>query len=275
MIDPRGVPRYLTSIVSSSLPWLSEHEREAIWDQASLRLSERSGRSAAPAMNRTFKITDNLSIDLHEPSLTEDNLGLKTWTSSLLLARRLPSLQHYVPTDSRMLELGSGTGLVGLAAASLWQDHLSELFLTDLPEIVPNLQRNISQTIHQEFCGETHCRALDWTDELDCPRSQTERFNVIIAADPIYSPDHSRMLATTIDRWLAQDASATFILELPLRDAYVKERDDLRLRLSSFLHLREEGQETGYDDWIDSQGQPAEVKCSWSVWQRTMSFQQI
>ena len=41
-----GVSQYLTSIISSSLSWLQSDEvREAVWDAASARLSERSGRT--------------------------------------------------------------------------------------------------------------------------------------------------------------------------------------------------------------------------------------
>lgn len=268
MIETRGIPRYLTSIVSSSLQWLNDDERERVWTEASLRLSERSGRNAAPAMTRTFRINDSLTIKLHEPSLTEDNLGLKTWTSSLLLARRLASLTGYVPQPCRMLELGSGTGLVGIAGASIWREALQELLLTDLPEIVPNLQENIDQNIVRTSSVNVHSRALDWADELDSPSNEAERFDLIIAADPIYSSDHSKLLVDTVRRWLALRPSATFILELPLRDAYVKERHDLRRRLAEFLNVSEEGEETGYDDWLDSQGRPTEVRCSWSVWQR-------
>jgi hypothetical protein len=45
-VQPEGVSRYLTSIIASSLAWLDTDElREAIWDAASARLSERSGRT--------------------------------------------------------------------------------------------------------------------------------------------------------------------------------------------------------------------------------------
>jgi hypothetical protein len=45
-VQPAGVTRYLTSIIASSLSWLDTEElREAVWDAASARLSERSGRT--------------------------------------------------------------------------------------------------------------------------------------------------------------------------------------------------------------------------------------
>lgn len=100
-----------------------------------------------------------LSIHLHEPALTADNLGLKTWASSYLLAKRLvllhsdndesdssttnppaPALLPILPPDAEILELGSGTGLVGMAAARVLQ---RKVWLTDLEGIIGNLERNV------------------------------------------------------------------------------------------------------------------------------------
>lgn len=268
-VDPSGVPRYLTSIVSSSLKWLAEDDREQVWELASLQLSGRSGRSAAPAMTRSFKISDDLTVSLHEPSLTEDSLGLKTWTSSLLLSRRLVVLSKHVPDGgARILELGSGTGLVGLAAASLWQDQVSEVMLTDLPEIVSNLQQNIDLNEHllPQGSPKVHSRVLDWTDISDIPKDTDQAYPVILSADPIYSAEHPRLLADTVQKWLKPATASRFIVELPLREGYVKERQDLKQRLEAFMVTVEEGEEIGYDDWETADGQQAEVACWWSVW---------
>lgn len=270
LVDPAGVPQYLTSIISSPLAWLLEDERELVWEAASKRLSERSGRTALPSMTRSFHVNDGLTLRLYEPSLTEDSLGLKTWTSSVLLARRLESLSHHVTYGHpRVLELGSGTGLVGLAAASIWQHSTSEVMLTDLPEIVPNLRSNIELNTDSDSTidrAKVHSRVLDWTDESDLPTSAEPSYPLIVAADPIYSIDHPRMLLGAVARWLHPNPGSRFILELPLRLGYEKEREDLRKRLHGLMELLEEGTETGYDDWEAADGQAAEVECWWSVW---------
>lgn len=221
-------------------------------------------------MTRSFRINDVLSLNLHEPSLTEDSLGLKTWTSSLLLSRRLAALSKHLPSGSpRILELGSGTGLVGLAAASVWQSNISEVMLTDLPEIVPNLQKNIELNEHLLPDGNprVHSRILDWTDISDVPNNVDQAYPLILAADPIYSPEHPRLLVDTVRRWLKSAPNSRFIIELPRRDAYAKERQDLKQRLEAFMDVIEEGKEVGYDDWETADGRPAEVECWWSVWQ--------
>lgn len=274
-VDPIGVPRYLTAIVASDLNWLSENDREEIWEQASKRLSERSGRNAAPSMTRIFRVTNDLHIELYEPSLTEDNLGLKTWVSSLLLSQRLEYLSSYIPHDHpRFLELGAGTGLVGLAAASLWRHIVSEVVLTDLPDIVMNLEKNIARNMFllssSAFQSPTvTCKVLDWSDELDGPSSEDEQFSIIAAADPIYSSEHPQMLTNTVRKWLKPTAESRFILQLPLRDGYTRERDDLKHKLGEFMTIVEQGEDTGYDDWETSDGQLAEVVCWWAIWRLT------
>lgn len=271
-ISPRvaeqGVPGYLTSIVSSSLSWIKDDEaKESIWNAASSRLSERSGRNAMPAITRTFEVNDDLSISLHEPTLTEDNLGLKTWTSSLLLSRRLGECRRYLPREfNEVLELGAGTGLVGIAAACLWRTHV---LLTDLVEIVPNLQRNLEQNggLIERSHGSAEARALDWADGTHSPRKEDDKFMVILAADPIYSSDHPKILVNTVRRWICPDPRARFIVELPLRDRYDGERQDLRESMKSQgFELVIEGTDTGYDDWHGRDGEPALVECWWSIW---------
>src|SRR5438128_2586408 len=67
-IDPSGLMRYLTSIISSPLSWIKDDDvREQIWEAASARISERSGRAAMPTMFRTFVVADHVQIALREP----------------------------------------------------------------------------------------------------------------------------------------------------------------------------------------------------------------
>ena len=267
-IDPVGLPRYLTSIVSSSLSWIEDDgTKERIWELASVRLSERSGRNAMPSMTRSFHVTDELTVRLHEPSMTGDSLGLKTWTSSLVLSRLLPALQKSIPNSQRLLELGAGTGLLGISAACLWQ---ADVLLTDLPEVVSNLESNLqlNSDLVKDHEASVSARALDWSDDTDLAKQDSERYQVILAADPIYSPDHPPILVSTISRWLKPDTDSRLIIALPLRGLYKTERSALRTLLAKAgLTILEQGTGVGYDDWYTNEGKPAEVECWWSVWQ--------
>lgn len=241
-----------------------------------------------PSISRTFSIPVNnsrgspaVAITLHEPSLTGDNLGMKTWVSSMLLAKRLASpvlrshLSQPPPSITRensplhVLELGSGTGLVGIAAARLLPANVA---LTDLPSIVPNLTRNLltNEPLVTENGGSASATVLDWSDSSDIPSDEGARYPVILAADPLYSPDHPKLLVATVDRWLRRDEAACFVIELPLRDAYRAEVADFRMRMAQTRFICvDEGEETGYDDWQDRDGGAVEVRCWWGIWKRS------
>lgn len=294
-INEHGIPNYLTSIIASSLQWIDDEGiREEIWEAASARLAERSGRTAQATLSRTFSIPqpfsseDPIHISLREPSLTADNLGHKTWLASYLLARRLPSLKPVlppladVPTESykfstnvyhaladpiRVLELGSGTGLLGIAAASLfpaWQVRL-----TDLEAIVPNLQANVNanSTLFR-FSNVPKVDELDWSLTPAPPTKATEGYNIILASDPLYSPSHPEWLFNTIHGYLLQHETSRVVVELPLRKAYVPEVEEFKARMGDGgFALLESGEETGTEDWSDNSRQGSrEVECWWGIW---------
>ncbi|PGH26486.1 hypothetical protein AJ80_01800 [Polytolypa hystricis UAMH7299] len=283
IVHQSGVAQYLTSIISSALAWLDSDElREAIWDAASARLCERSGRTAMPAISRVFKIPMTQDIEfpitLHEPALTSDNLGMKTWVSSYLLSKRLSSLlisaSSLLPSTYknnrplRALELGSGTGLVGLSFAALW-GSAATVHLTDLEPIVPNLEHNVS--LNDELLNKTGATVstgvLDWSIQPGPQPSAEEKYDVIVAADPLYSPEHPKWLVQTIKRWLSHDGDARVVAEMPLRDAYLPQIEDFRQRMHSMgLVVLKEGEEIGYDDWEGKDGEALQVRCWWSVW---------
>lgn len=240
---------------------------------------------AMPALTRLFHVPtssgEEYALTLHEPSITSDNLGMKTWLSSYLLSRRLHKIFESVPelvrSDSitsipkrrlRALELGSGTGLVGLSFAAL-QGSSASIHLSDLPEIVPNLARNV--TLNSELLNKTHSEVttgvLDWSVTPNPRPATDDRYDVILAADPLYSPDHPKWLVETIAQWLNKGLDARVVVELPLRDAYLPQVEDFRQRMANVgLAIIEQGNETGFDDWEDAEGQSMEVHCWYSVW---------
>lgn len=302
-----GVPQYLTGIISSPLSWIeSDDEKEKVWDTAAVRLSERSGRTGMGAISRTFRILrptkhmfggtsldnedlqsleqDAIEIEIHEPSMTADNLGLKTWASSYVLARKWHSMKDILPSfnndqkeshNHTILELGAGTGLVGLAAAAVLG---AKVLLTDLPDIAPNLARN-AETNHalaSATGGSTRVGVLDWSAPQEVQwLDNTEANNnhqslsvpVIVAADPIYSSEHPYLLARAIAFHLSPSPLSRVVVEMPIREAYAAERADFRAQMREIgLVVLKEETEIGYDDWEGTEEELVEVECWMSVW---------
>ena len=182
-----------------------------------------------------------------------------------------------------ILELGAGTGLVGIAVAAVLG---ANVLLTDLPEIVPNLERNIASNkdVIESRKGSARAAMLDWTvpekivysektDESTRPlvaEEQSSKYPLIVAADPIYSKEHPAWLVQTIDCHLAQGPDARVLIQIPIREAYAEERADLKDRMVNIgLKLFHEQTETGYDDWSDGQGDElSEVECWLGMWKR-------
>lgn len=227
------------------------------------------------------------TIEIYEPALTEDNLGLKTWSSSYVLAKKLHILSRHIPLSRELpvLELGAGTGLVGLASALVWQ---VPVVLTDLAEIVPNLARNVAgnEDIVSHRGSGAIAGTLDWTQpEIFSPFTEThtadtdlttecftsfittqphQKVQTILAADPIYSPDHPPLLVNAVTSWLAPGKDARLVLAYPIREAYLPQIADLRQRLKEAgLSVVTEGVEMTRDDWA------AEVEVRWSIWERS------
>ncbi|RAL05451.1 S-adenosylmethionine-dependent methyltransferase [Aspergillus ibericus CBS 121593] len=242
---------------------------------------------AMPAMSRVFSIPtsgdEEFTLTLHEPSLTADNLGMKTWVSSYLLSRRLHKLlettPNLVPSASttpklhpdktlRALELGAGTGLVGLSFAAL-RGKSATIHLTDLPDIVPNLAHNAALNVEllNRTGGAVTTGVLDWSVTPEPLPTAEEQYDLILAADPLYSPNHPKWLVDTITPWLSRGLDARVVLEMPLRDAYLPQVQELRERMGQLgLAVVDEGEEIGYDDWESADGRALEVRCWWSVW---------
>ncbi|RPB04425.1 hypothetical protein L873DRAFT_1666840 [Choiromyces venosus 120613-1] len=264
--DPPGLSKWLTGIIASPLKWIENDEvKEVVWEAASTRLAERCGRTAMPSQTRTFRVPlpfsqKSVNLSLREPTLIADNLGLKTWASSYLLSKRLAllDLPTFSPATAKALELGAGTGLVGLAAAAIFK---IPVLLTDLPDIVPNLQHNADA--NSASGAAVSVAVMDWRDRVDEVAPEGEKYDLVLAADPLYSPEHPGLLVGMVNKWLRKGTHSRVVVEMPLRDGYSSEREDFRSRMEGVgLEVRGEGVETGVDDW----GAGGEVECWWSVW---------
>jgi hypothetical protein len=142
---------------------------------------------------RHFDFDGTLTIDdqtlLFSEQDVPDATGFNVWDGSILLAKLLEHKDDIV-RNKNVLELGSGCGVCGLAAATLGARHTT---LTDLPDVIPSLEANVLRNLETiQQCNFTDdvpltVRACDW---MQPPSDLLQsRFDVILVADCVWTED--------------------------------------------------------------------------------------
>ena len=133
------------------------------------------------------------------------NTGLGTaftvWDGSIVLAKHL---EHAYPGGlggKRVLELGAGTGVVGLAASLLGADVL----LTDLPVALDNLRAGVRLNARAAKGAPVEAQALDWFEPEkseaawpDAARSVARGADLVVGADIVWVPELIAPLVRTL-----------------------------------------------------------------------------
>lgn len=106
-------------------------------------------------------------------------------TTTSPLSALLNTIQS--PRRLRILELGSGTGLVGIAAAAILGANVT---VTDLPHVIPNLRFNAeaNSSVLAVHGGSVDVAALGWGENEHMVAIGRE-FDLIIGSDVVYH-DH-------------------------------------------------------------------------------------
>ncbi|CAE8635262.1 unnamed protein product [Polarella glacialis] len=125
----------------------------------------------------------------------EDGPGGVVWAAGLALATYVS--QNGPPGSSssesgtsapwkgvKVLELGSGTGVVGIAAAAAGADVL----MTDRSRLVPLAETNITLNQDQIKIGSAVCAAFEWAEVEKPPREVSKQtWDVVLGADLVYT----------------------------------------------------------------------------------------
>ncbi|XP_070607962.1 protein-lysine methyltransferase METTL21C [Erythrolamprus reginae] len=127
--------------------------------------------------------------------------GAVVWPAALALCQYLESNQEEIDLKGKkVLEIGAGTGLVSIVASILG----AFVTATDLPEVLVNLEFNITRNIQNLDVHKPEVRKLIWGTNLpeDFPK-ETHHYDFIVATDVVY---HHTALDSLLDtlRYLCQ-----------------------------------------------------------------------
>lgn len=171
---------------------------------------------------------DSATLLESRTTIESGTTGLKTWRASLVLAQYL--IEHPdIVQDKRLLELGSGVGLLGIVAAAIqWQQPVIQgsICLTDVnQEVLARCAENLRLPCNKSSVHPNVKTAyLDWTDSTD-PTGITSvqdlladsSPDVILGADVVYDPRIIPPLIETL-KIVLQDRSRIALIALTERN---------------------------------------------------------
>jgi hypothetical protein len=141
------------------------------------------------------------------PNLPGVGTGVIAWDGALLLARYLEVCSNCV-RGYRVLELGAGCGVVGIAAAAL---GAQSVLMTDLPYVLPLLQSNIDCNRHliTPDSNSMECCECDWYQQPLHPRIVDFSPQVILLADCVWLQELVEPLLTTLHSLVTKDTNGS------------------------------------------------------------------
>ncbi|KAI0468541.1 putative methyltransferase-domain-containing protein [Xylaria cf. heliscus] len=160
----------------------------------------------------TVQLTDGLA---GRDDTDHTDVGLQSWGAAFIFTElmcatpsRLNLAKESLGPAPRIIELGAGTGLVGIALGKILP-RLSvptpTIIATDFhPTVLANLQANIVKnfsTSSQEKAPSIQATRLDWaTPDLSPPLDK--QADMLVATDVIYDPEHAVWLRDCAARLL-------------------------------------------------------------------------
>jgi len=124
-------------------------------------------------------------------------IGGKVWDAGLVLLSWI-SENRAVVTDKTVLELGTGTGWVGIGSLLLGAGNVT---LTDLEEICPLVGTNIQLNIVSEKIAprKIKCLSLPWGQHLSEEYLPSFDSQIILMSDVVYDPELYQPLISTLE----------------------------------------------------------------------------
>ncbi|WWC92091.1 uncharacterized protein L201_007045 [Kwoniella dendrophila CBS 6074] len=167
-----------------------------------------SFESLAPPRPPTTKAEDetNVSIDGLDKDVrlkvdAGPGCGGIAWPAGEVLSRYIAYRHGIDPShlrNKKILELGSGTGLVGIVAGML--EPTSEIWVTDQSILLDLMEINTELNIptNQQGKRNVHVSELNWGDDLSLNQIPIKDIDIILAADCVYFEPAFPLLVKTL-----------------------------------------------------------------------------
>ncbi|TRY66215.1 hypothetical protein DNTS_006059 [Danionella cerebrum] len=151
--------------------------------------------------NEMFSFTGQ-EISIRE---TLDSFGAVIWPAAVALCQYLEKNQEKLGLlDKAVLELGAGTGLVSIVASLLgaW------VTATDLPEVLSNLNFNLSRNTRGRCRYTPQVAALSWGHEVqqNFP-SSIYHYDYVLCADVVYHHNFLEELLITMQHFCKHETT--------------------------------------------------------------------
>eukprot|EP01043_Picozoa_sp_COSAG02_P072065 COSAG02_NODE_13428_length_1396_cov_1.767155_1_plen_240_part_00 len=135
--------------------------------------------------------------------------GPQVWDAGIVLLRFLATapIAAVLATHARVVELGSGTGVVGIAAAALGGD----VVMTDLPELLPLLQCNIALNaeVVASAQGSLSTTDLRW-GESAVPQELADP-DLVLMSDCVFENASATLLVETLKQLCTQPGTTVLV----------------------------------------------------------------
>ena len=159
--------------------------------------------------NHLFPLTtlineNDQSLEIYQTKI--GSVGSWCWESAICLAEFCYDHMFNSFRKKRVVEIGSGTGIVGLQLAALGAD----VILTDREEYSELLNYNIDKN-RPALTGNAQAKTLFWGDEIQLQEDSWQNLDFVIVANCVYHSIELDQLVNTI-RSLCPENSSTQLL---------------------------------------------------------------
>ncbi|XP_067894313.1 EEF1A lysine methyltransferase 3-like [Heterodontus francisci] len=141
------------------------------------------------------------------------------WEPGLVLCRYFESEKMNF-TGKKVLELGSGTGIVGILAVLLG----GNVTLTDRPCVLKQIEHNVAANIPVISRHRSEIRALAWGDDQNNFPSD---FDFILGSDIVYNPSQFQNLFQTLLHLCSEKTTVYMSSNVAAREGCVNFHEDI------------------------------------------------